>query len=51
MTTDDDKRIREIKIKLQHIPEDDEEVKRYYVYYKEDVRFLLTKLKNNDENA
>jgi hypothetical protein len=41
-------RIRVIKDKLNLIPEIHEEIERYYIYYKEDIRFLLELLEVRD---
>lgn len=34
-------RLKEIKEKLKHIPIENEETMQYYVFYKEDIKFLL----------
>ena len=37
-------RLYEINLKLENIPMENEEVKRYYIFYKYDVRFLLDRI-------
>ena len=49
--TSDNERLREIREKLKHIPYSQEHTARYYIYYKEDVPFLLDLIKKLEKEG